>query len=183
MNKGLHLASGELVGFLNSDDVYGSPGALARLASARAESGAEIVFGDIDHFDESGRRVRLWRAARFHPGKLSRGFFPAHPGLYATPELCRAVGGFEKRFKICGDFDMMLRLFQRAPHSWRYVPGVAARMAIGGVSTRGWASYNLSSSEMIDACRSRGLTPNELFIRCRILRKAIEMVRARITTA
>ena len=176
MNKGLARATGDYVGFLNSDDYYSSPQSLAKLAAAMRGPDADAVFSDIAQIDASGRVVRIFRGEGFAREKLRRGIYPPHPGFYARPELLRKLGGFEPKLKIAGDFDLMIRFFNAPGSRWVYVPERIVTMRVGGASHSGIKQYLHNSHEIAQSCHNRGLNPALVPIYGRIFRKGFEVV-------
>jgi hypothetical protein len=135
------------------------------------------VFADVEQIGGSGRVLRIFRGAGFTPPRLAEGRYPPHPAFYVNTEMARTAGGFEDKFKIAGDFDLMIRLFNAQKTRWHYVPQTIVTMRMGGVSTRGFASYRLICRELAEACRDRGLKPNLAAIYGRLGRKLVEVVK------
>ena len=112
MNKGLGAFRGDAVGFLNADDRFHDPDALAALAAA-LES-ADICYGDLDYIDGAGRGrvVRRWRSTPWRPGRFRRGWMPAHPTFYCRRRVVDAVGPFDLSYPLAADYDFMLRALE-----------------------------------------------------------------------
>jgi glycosyltransferase len=176
MNKGLARATGDYVGFLNSDDFYSDNRALATLAAALRGKAVDAVFSDISQIDSAGRTIRIFRGEGFRRENLRRGLYPPHPGFYARPELLRRLGGFEPKLKIAGDFDLMIRFFNAPGVQWTYVPERIVTMRVGGASHSGIKQYLHNSHEIAQSCRNRGLKPAMLPIYGRLFRKGIEVM-------
>lgn len=174
MNKGLARATGEVVGFLNSDDMFADPDALASLIRAMVKDGSDCVFADIDLIDETGQVARVYSAANFHPSKFERAYAVPHPSFYARTEMVRDAGGFRPSFKIASDFELMIKLMRVRGVRWTYLPRTVVKMRMGGVSTRGLKSYRISSGELIQAIEDNGLKANRLAVHSRIVRKGME---------
>ena len=138
MNKGIDAATGDYLGFLNSDDVYSHPHALESIARALAASGAEAAHGDLVYVDRNdpSRVVRYWSSRPYVPGMFEAGWHPAHPTLFVKTKLLKEVGGFDTRYRYHADFDLMVRLFIERKISSVYIPEVLVRMRTGGQSTR-----------------------------------------------
>lgn len=174
MNKGLARATGDVVGFLNSDDMFADPDALATLISAMQRDGSDCVFADVDLIDENDQIARVYSAANFHPSKFERAYAVPHPSFYARTEMVREAGGFRPSFKIASDFELMIKLMRVRGVRWTYVRRTVVRMRLGGVSTRGLKSYRISSGELIQAIEDNGLKANRLAVHGRIFRKGLE---------
>ena len=158
MNKGLRLASGELVGFLNADDFLADPEAVARIARA-AEQGADAVYGDLVYVAEhdTARVVRHWVSGDYAPARLARGWMPPHPTFYARRALFERLGGFDTRYRIAADYDLMMRLLTRGQARLAYVPEVQIRMRTGGASNRSLANLWRKSLEDLHIMRKHGV--------------------------
>ena len=174
MNKGLARAKGEFVGFLNSDDFFSSPDALAKLACALDDSKADAAFGDIAQINAAGRLLRIYSGDNFKMQKLTRGRYPPHPGFYARTGVLRELGGFNTDLRIAADFDLMIRFFTRPGMRWVYVPERIVTMRAGGASHQGLMAYVSNSQEIVRACKDRGLKPSHLAIYGRVFRKGLE---------
>lgn len=114
LNKGLQLATGEVIGFLHSDDVFADPGVLSRVATVLEEPGYDACYGDLEYVsaDDPARVVRFWMSAEFEPGAFGAGWMPPHPTFYARKRVYRNFGGFDTRFSIGADWDLLFRLFE-----------------------------------------------------------------------
>jgi glycosyltransferase len=172
MNKGLRLAAGDLVGFLNSDDVFGSPATLSSVARAAEAGRADAVFGDLILFDPSrnGAVVRYWRSGEFSLPKVRFGWMAPHPTLYVQREVIRRIGLFDPDLRIAGDYDFMLRLFKLPGVCVAYLPEVLVRMRAGGASQRSLRAMMRKSSEDLLALRRHG-AGGVVTLVCKNLRK------------
>lgn len=136
INKGIAAATGDVIGTLGADDVYAAPSTLARVAEAM-QGGADACFGDLVYVDaDNGRVVRTWRASPFRPGRFARGWMPPHPTFFVRRDVYARLGGYDTRFRIAADYELMLRYLERARVSVVYVPETLIRMRVGGASNR-----------------------------------------------
>lgn len=158
MNKGLALATGDIIGFLNADDVYADERVLADVAAAFADPALEIVYGDLVFFsdDAPGRTLRRYSSRRFTPGRLAGGWMPAHPTLYMRRSVFDAVGALRTDYRIAADFEHCVRIFSDPARRSRYLPRVMVRMRAGGLSTRGLGSTVTIGREIVRALRENG---------------------------
>jgi glycosyltransferase involved in cell wall biosynthesis len=178
-NKGWRLSSGDVVGYLNSGDVYTTPRELARVAAAFERPDVDAVFGDVLIVDEHDlqRALRVYRSGGFRPSRLAYGFMPAHPTLFVRREFYERLDGYDPSFRIAGDYDFCLRLFLQERARYQYLgPGAMVRMPRGGLSNQGWRSTWTITREMHRACRARGVPTSMLKLTSRLPAKALEVL-------
>ena len=173
MNKGLAMATGDIVGFLNSDDMYADPQVLERVAEAFRDPRIDVVYGDIVFVTEkdTSRVVRLWTSKPYTSGLCSRGWMPPHPSLYVRRAVYEKYGDYDLAFPAAADFEMALRLLDMAQRKSAYIPAVQVRMRMGGQSTRSIRNIIAGSREVSRACRKHGLPGGTYFLIMRLLAK------------
>lgn len=178
MNKGIALASGEVVGLLNADDVYANEDVLARVAAAFEAEALDAVYADAEFVspEDTRRVVRRYSSARFRPDRIAWGWMPAHPTLFVRRCLFERFGPFNPGYRIAGDFEWIARVFSRPGIRYRYLPEVLVRMRTGGLSTGGWRSTLRLNREVLRACRANGLRSNYLKILSKYPLKLLEFV-------
>ena len=174
MNKGIALATGDIVGFINADDFYPSPDVLSTVASAFESSGADCCYGDLCYVQQEdvSTIVRFWRSSPFASGKFSRGWCPPHPTFFVRREVYARLGGFDLSFNIAADFELMMRYLEGAHISSRYIPKVLVKMRLGGTTNRNLINIFKQNVEIRRALSSIGRRSslvrfifNKLFIR------------------
>ena len=158
LNKGLARATGEVVGVLHGDDVYGDAEVLARIAAAFADPTVMAVYGDLEYVSQSDptRVVRHWRAGPFDPARLRRGWMLPHPTLYLRRSVYERLGGFDTRYRTAADYDLMWRVLSRPEGRVVYLPQVLVRMRLGGKSNRNLKEIVLKSWEDYQILRRQG---------------------------
>lgn len=159
MNKGVRLASGEFLGCLNSDDYFATPFSLAHMQQALEANKTDCAWGNVVHVDATGRPVRVMSGRVFRPSLLHHAIMPPHPAFYARTAVIKAIGGFDPTYRIAGDFDLIIRLFQQPGFSGCHVDTIVTAMRIGGVSTDGLGATRTVSSEMLRALRTNAIRP------------------------
>ena len=159
MNKGIALATGEYLGFLNSDDVYAEPGTLQKVAALLERTRCDAVYGDLLYVSGSdpNKVVRYWKSEPYHAGLFEAGWHPAHPTLFVRTRLLQDLGGFDTRFRYHADFDLMARLFVERRISAAYLPEVLVRMRMGGQSNRSIANIVRGNRESYRIARRVGI--------------------------
>jgi glycosyltransferase involved in cell wall biosynthesis len=177
MNKGVRLAEGEFVGFLNADDVYASPTVIAEIAAALQMDHADGVYGDLVYVGrrDTERVVRYWRGGEYRPGAFYSGWVPPHPTFFCRTALYRRFGGFNPDYRIAGDFELMLRFIEKEHIGVRYIPKPFVRMRVGGRANtmRGVIRGN---REIVRAFHSNGLTVPLRFFCLRFLRRIPQLL-------
>lgn len=158
LNKGLGLATGDVVGFLHSDDFFSSGLSIEKIAAAFKAKAVDAVYGDLEFVrsTDTTRVVRRWHAGAFAPGSLRWGWMPPHPTLYARRHIYRSIGGFDIRFRIAADYRSVLEMFNLEGFSASYIPEVLVRMRTGGVSNRSLRNIAVKMSEDYRALRDSG---------------------------
>lgn len=172
MNKGLRLATGDLVGFLNADDLLADSDAMARMAATASRTGADVVFGDLVYVrpDNLDSVVRYWASGEFSRQRLRLGWMPPHPAFYVRRSRLAEIGEFDTGLRIAADYDFILRTLGRCDIASAHVPGVLVRMRTGGVSNRSLATLWRKSSEDLLALRRSGIGGWPTLV-CKNLRK------------
>ena len=156
MNKGVRMATGDVVGILNADDVLESPGTLSHVAAAFSE-GVDAVYADVRFVrDDLETTARRYSARGWRPWMHRWGYMPPHPGVYIRREWFERLGGYKLGYAIAADFELMVRYFCRHRLRTAYLPECVVRMRLGGKSTRGWRANVLLNAENVRANRENG---------------------------
>lgn len=159
MNKGIALATGDVIGFINADDFYPGPDILATVASAFEVSGADCCYGDLCYVqqDDVSKTVRYWQSAPFKSGFFSRGWCPPHPTFFVRREVYKRLGGFDLSFKIAADVELMARFLEVGRISSYYIPKVLVHMRLGGTTNRNWGNVVKQNLEIRRGFLTMGL--------------------------
>jgi glycosyltransferase involved in cell wall biosynthesis len=157
MNKGLALATGDVVGFLNADDVFSSPDSVSRIAEAFRPQ-FDACYGDVVYVSSSqpSRVIRHWHSGGYRRGLCSTGWAPPHPTLYVRRKLIERHGGFDTTMRIAADFEFALRWLDVKGVPVAYVPEVLVRMRAGGTSNRSVQAILRGQTELAAALRRHG---------------------------
>ena len=138
LNKGIQLATGDIIGFLHSDDLYENSDILTKVCTLFEESRSDAVYGDLIYSDKNdiSKVIRYWKAGEFTLSKIKQGWMPPHPTLFVRSNVYRKLGGYNSNFKIASDYDLILRYFYKHRITSAYLPEVLIRMRVGGKSNR-----------------------------------------------
>lgn len=160
MNKGLQIATGEIIGILNSDDFFTSNSILSCIA--QEINGVDAVYADV-HFvnsDNLSKPVRYYSSRGFHPTKMKMGFMPAHPSFYCRKKIYDKIGFFDTSFRVAADFEWLLRAIYIFGIKTKYLPIDFVTMRTGGASTSGIQSHKRIFLEHLRAYRKNGIKVN-----------------------
>lgn len=176
MNKGIKMASGDVVGILNSDDYFTSDDILQTVDNAFKSHEIDAIYGDI-HFIRDGnpqKCVRYYSSRMFRPFWLRFGFMPAHPSFYCKREIFDKAGLYSLDYKIGADYEMMVRLFKKYRIMSQYINKDFVTMRTGGASNNNVRSRITLINEDVKACKENGVYTNCLFVMIKYLYKVFE---------
>lgn len=180
MNKGIALATGDVVGILNSDDFFDDDDVIRDVAEAFFKAPeADLVFGDVVFVRPDNLRevARYYSSARFRPWKLRFGWMPPHPATFVRHAVYQKFGKYRTDFTIASDYEMFVRWLLVHGLEYKRIDKVLVRMRTGGISTRGLASTVLLNREIVKACRSNGVYTNLLAVLSKFPLKLLELLR------
>lgn len=164
MNKGVRMASGDVIGILNSDDLYAARDVVAHVMDEFESKNVDSTFADLVYVkrDNPDAIVRYYRSSNFHPKKFAYGWMPAHPTFFVKRICYERCGMFKTDYKIAADYELLVRYLSKHNISFSYIPRVIIKMRAGGVSTKSIKSNWILNNEIIRACRENGIETNIL---------------------
>lgn len=159
MNKGIKLANGDIVGFLNSDDLYAHNHVIAQVANTFEKQTIDACYGDLIYFSENdpANVKRYWQSRKFERGLFAKGFMPPHPTFFAKRELYLKWGGFDLSYPIGNDVELMMRFLEKNHCRSHYLPHVLVNMRLGGVSNRSLKNIFMQNWQIIRAHKNLNL--------------------------
>ncbi len=154
MNKGFQLVSGDVIGFLNADDLFADADALARVANAFQDPEVEACFGDLVYVTGDNRRVvRYWKSRPYRKGSFAKGWCPAHPTFYIRRSALDRLGPFDLSYRLAADTEFMVRFLERGDVHSVYIPHVQVRMRVGGATNSSIGNIVRQNREILHALR------------------------------
>lgn len=163
MNKGIKVATGEIIGTLNSDDVLFDKNVIAKVAETfRENPEIECLYGNLVFVNEDGKIVRKWQSKTFQKGLFDRSWTPAHPTFYCRKEVFEKYGLYKTNYKIAADVEFMFRLMELNKVKSYFLDENIVKMSIGGVSTQGFKSTYIITRELQRAFTENGKKLNLL---------------------
>lgn len=156
LNKGIAKATGEVIGFVHSDDFLAHPDIISTIVKEFKSKKVDGVYGNLHYvqFDSPETIVRNWVSQPFEFRLLNRGWMPAHPTLFLKKEVYEQYGHFDLNYTIAADYDFILRIFKQPQHTFIYLPETIVKMRIGGASNKSLSNIFTKSREDLKAARS-----------------------------
>ena len=178
MNKGFAMATGDVIGILNSDDFFTSEDVLQAVVDGFAGEYVDAVYADI-HFvgtDDLTKCVRYYSSSVFRPWMMRFGMIPAHPSFYCRKAVYDQYGSFDTTYRIAADFEILLRLIFIHRIRTRYVKKDFVTMRLGGASTTGYGSWSLIMKEHLQIMKRHGVVTNRFLLSLRYIYKLFEFL-------
>lgn len=161
MNKGLKLATGDIVGILNSDDFYADNHVIEKVVNIFTKNNVESLFADLVYVKPTNleKVIRYYDSSKCLPENFKKAMYPAHPTFFVKGDIYKQYGYFKIDYKIAADFDLMARFLYTHKISYAYLPEPIIKMRIGGVSTSLKSLY-INTLEQLRVCKENGIETN-----------------------
>lgn len=159
MNKGIRMATGDIVGIINSDDFYHRTDILAKVADAFQDETVQAVYGDVRFVNPNNldKTVRYYSSKKFSPNLFRYGFMPAHPTFFIYRKYFDEFGYYKTDYRIAADYELLIRFLYTHHLKAKYLPLDFMKMRTGGTSTASFKSNLLLNKEIVRACRENGI--------------------------
>lgn len=176
LNKGINLATGDVVGFLNSDDEFADEHVIEWIAEVFECQHCDAIYGDLVYQTNSLQPniVRYWKSNRFRISCLKYGWMPPHPTLYCKKNVYDKLGRFDTSFHVSADYDFILRLFKQSALRKCYFPKVLVKMTVGGTSNGSFCKMMRKSREDYRVIRKNRVGVSVLTLVCKNVRKLMQ---------
>lgn len=173
MNKGIKIATGDIVGILNSDDFLTSIDVITKIANAFNTNSIDAVYGDIRFVNPHNidKIVRYYSSRWFSPFLFRFGFMPPHPSFYTRKECYEKFGLYKTDYTIASDFELLIRFLNVNQLKTHYINSCFVTMRTGGYSTRNLRSKLTINVEIIRGCRENGIYTNMILLSLKYLFK------------
>lgn len=161
MNKGVQLATGDVIGILNSDDFYTEPAILSKVAQAFEDPAIEAVYGDLQYVNAGNVQLvtRTWKSGRYQKRALYFGWMPPHPTFFVRRHIYEKCGRFNTTLRSAADYELMLRVLLKYDAHVQYIPEVLVKMRAGGMSNASFKNRLRANKEDVMAWKLNDLKP------------------------
>jgi glycosyltransferase involved in cell wall biosynthesis len=174
INKGIGLATGDIIGILNSDDFFNDNNVISRIIeSFKLNKDLQALFADVKFVnrENTNKILRHYSSQFFKPWMFKFGFQPAHPTFYAKKELFDSYGKYRTDLRIAGDFELLLRFILKNRIKYKYINDVWVKMRVGGASTSGLSSVLKLNDEIVKAHKVNNIYTNKFLVYSKYLFK------------
>lgn len=161
MNKGINMATGEIIGILNSDDFYVDNNVIELVVREFNNRGVDSIFSNLVYVSQNdiNKTIRYFDSGQFKPSLFSYGLMPAHPTFFVKKRVYEKYGKFRTDLKNASDFDLLARFLYVNKITYHYIDKVIVKMRLGGVSTS-FSSVWTNNIEILSACKANGIKTN-----------------------
>ena len=165
MNKGLKLANGDIIGFLNADDFYCNSEVISKVAREfELDSFLEANYADLIYVDKinTSKSIRYFKSSEFKQGLFLKGWCPPHPTFFVRKSVYERFGNFNLKYNLASDVDLMMRFLEKYKIKSLYKPETWVKMRMGGVSNKNLKNIWLQNMEILNSIYNNGLTVNPI---------------------
>jgi glycosyltransferase involved in cell wall biosynthesis len=179
MNKGLKLASGDLIGIINSDDIFADENVIRDVVIQIEKEKTDSIYADLVYVqrEDVNKILRYWKAGPYKPGHFRKGWMPPHPTFFVRKKIYDQHGYFNTDLKSAADYEIMLRFIERYKISVSYLPRIITKMRIGGKSNQSLKNRIIANREDRAAWRINGLRPGVFTLTRKPLSKILQFLK------
>lgn len=179
MNKGIKIATGQIIGFLNSDDVFENENVLSLIADQfNRDHSISMVYGDLKYVlsNDLNKIKRRWKSLPYYDKFFDDGHVPPHPSLYIKKEVYDQVGYFKNDYKLAADYEFMLRLFKKYKFKSLHINAFLVRMRLGGATNKNISNIVKGNQEILRSWAANNLDLPLTLIPKRVYRRLIQFI-------
>ena len=178
MNKGIRMATGDVIGIINSDDFYHRNDIISEIAKSFKDNTIQATFGDVRfvHPENLNKTVRYYSSKNFTTKRFRFGFMPAHPSFFTYKKNFDKFGYYQTDYKIAADYELLIRFLYTNKLTYKYLHLDVMKMRTGGMSTSSWRSNLLLNREIVRGCKENGIYTNMFMLSFKYLSKVFELI-------
>lgn len=179
MNKGIQMATGDIIGIINSDDFYHRNDIIEKIAEVFVKDDTiQATFGDVRFVNSTNleKTVRYYRSKNFNIKRFRFGFMPPHPTFFTYKRNFEKYGLYQTNYKIAADYELLIRFIYTHKLKYKYLPLDVMKMRMGGASTASLRSNLILNQEIIRACKENGIYTNMPVLMMKYIVKIWELI-------
>lgn len=178
MNKGVEHATGDIIGILNSDDIYVDENVIEKVAKEFEDEKVQATYADLQyvHQNDLNKIVRTWKTGAFTKKNFYYGWMPPHPTFFVRKKVYEKVGLFDITLRSAADYEMMLRILLKHEMHTKYIPEVLVKMRAGGISNASFKNRIKANKEDRLAWKMNGLHPYFFTLYAKPIRKISQFI-------
>lgn len=180
MNKGIVLATGDVIGTLNADDFYYDNDVLKEVEKVFLDPSVDACYGDLVYVKQNDikQTVRFWKSTDYKEGLFKSGWMPAHPTFFVRKNVYDKFGKFRLDYKIAADFELLFRFIEQNKIKTKYIPKVMVKMRLGGTTNKNFRNIWIQNKEIINTLRNFYPDFSLLnFILSKVINRAIQFIK------
>lgn len=180
MNKGVRLATGDVIGILNSDDIYEDKNVISDVMDEfKNDEKLDLVYGDLVYVkkDDTNKVIRNWRSIKYYSDFFEDGNVPPHPSLFVKTKVFKEAGLFNLDFRLAADYEFMLRIFKKHSFISKYINRVIIRMRLGGATNQSFKNIWIQNVEILKAWNYNELRLPILLMPLRLFKRLVQFVK------
>jgi glycosyltransferase involved in cell wall biosynthesis len=179
MNKGIRLASGDVIGILNSDDVYKDSTILGKVMEYfNTDEQLDILYGDLQYVksDNLSKVVRNWKSMPYYNNFFEHANVPPHPTLFVHSRVYKEAGVFDVQYRLASDYEFMLRIFKKYTFKSLYINQLIVKMRLGGATNKNIRNIVIGNNEILTAWRKNSLVAPITLLPLKIIKRILQFV-------
>ena len=181
MNKGLKIATGDIIGFLNSDDFYANNNILSRVVTIfKDNSSLDACYADLIYVNpiNINKIIRFWQSSKFVSGLFAKGWCPPHPTFFVRRSVYERFGNFDLNYYIASDVELMMRFLEVQKINARYIPELWIKMRLGGITNKNFKNILIQNKEVLHALKNHNLSVNWIsFFIYKIINRGLQFLK------
>ena len=181
MNKGINLATGDVIGFLNSDDFYANKKVISKVARTFERNPfLDVCYADLVYVDrlKTSKIIRYWKSSDFNFGAFAKGWCPPHPTFFVRRSVYERFGNFDLNYSIASDVELMMRLLEVQKVNALYIPEIWIKMRLGGASNKSFKNIVMQNKEVLHALKKHNLSANWIsFFVYKIINRGLQFLK------
>lgn len=177
MNKGIKISTGDVIGILNSDDLYAHKDVLKQVAEQFSlDKDLDILYGNLVYVkaDDTDKVVRKWNSSPFYDNYFERGHVPPHPTVFLRKKIYDEAGLFDTKYKLAADYEFLLRIFKKHHYKSKYLDLLMVRMRMGGATNKNFKNIFNGNKEIIAAWKDNSISMPRFLMINRLFKRLIQ---------